>query len=190
MESMEQEPLEPGSSVPAVREPDLTRLAEELVSAASDRGIALTGEDGLLTALTRQVLETGAPGRDGRSSRLRQACPPEGRDRGNSRNGTPLENVLTRRAVRCISRCPAIGTGLSSRRSCPRGPPPRPASTNVISLAAKGMTTGDIQPTCRGLRRRGVAGHDLADHRRGADESPLAVPAAGPVYPVVSSTRS
>ena len=86
MESMEQEPLEAGSSVPAVREPDLMRLAEELVSAASDRGIALTGEDGLLTALTRQVLQSALEvemshhlGYD-RGDRA-------GRNGGNSRNG-------------------------------------------------------------------------------------------------------
>lgn len=64
MESMEQEPLEAGSSVPAVREPDLMRLAEELVSAASDRGIALTGQDGLLTRVDEAGAAVRARGRD------------------------------------------------------------------------------------------------------------------------------
>lgn len=45
-------------SVPVVRPPDLAGLAEELVSSATDRGIALTGQGGLLTALTRQVLQS------------------------------------------------------------------------------------------------------------------------------------
>ena len=94
MESMEQEPLEAGSSVPAVREPDLTRLAEELVSAASDRGIALTGEDGLLTALTRQVLQSALEvemshhlGYDKHER--------AGRNGGNSRNGSTPKTVTT-----------------------------------------------------------------------------------------------
>ena len=49
-----------GSSglVRAGREPDMTRLAEELVASATERGIALTGDGGLLTALTRQVLQS------------------------------------------------------------------------------------------------------------------------------------
>jgi hypothetical protein len=38
--------------------PDMTALAEELVASATERGIALTGADGLLTALTRQVLQS------------------------------------------------------------------------------------------------------------------------------------
>ena len=58
MESME----EPHGSLAVlavpVRPPDMTRLAEDLVASASERGIALTGEGGLLTALTKQVLQS------------------------------------------------------------------------------------------------------------------------------------
>jgi putative transposase len=36
----------------------MARLAAQLVEAASERGIELTGADGLLTALTPQVLES------------------------------------------------------------------------------------------------------------------------------------
>ncbi|MGL5826840.1 MAG: IS256 family transposase, partial [Nocardioides sp.] len=46
------------TTAPAVREPDMVALAEELVASATGRGIALTGEGGLLTALTRQVLRS------------------------------------------------------------------------------------------------------------------------------------
>jgi putative transposase len=38
--------------------PDLSALAEELVATARTRGVELTGPGGLLTGLTRQVLET------------------------------------------------------------------------------------------------------------------------------------
>lgn len=47
-----------GSAVPAVRGPDMTELAEHLVATSGQRGIALTGENGLLSALTKQVLES------------------------------------------------------------------------------------------------------------------------------------
>ena len=38
--------------------PDLSVLAEQLVSAARTQGVELTGPGGLLTGLTKQVLET------------------------------------------------------------------------------------------------------------------------------------
>ena len=43
------------TTVPAAREPDMIRLAGELVAPATDRGLALTGEGGQLTALTRRT---------------------------------------------------------------------------------------------------------------------------------------
>jgi hypothetical protein len=46
-----------GDLLPAVREPDLSMLAEQLVASAAERGVQLTGSDGLLTVLTRQVLQ-------------------------------------------------------------------------------------------------------------------------------------
>ena len=36
----------------------MSRLAEALVASAAERGVHLTGEGGLLTALTRQVLQS------------------------------------------------------------------------------------------------------------------------------------
>ena len=37
---------------------DMSRLAEQLVASAAQQGVQLTGQGGLLTALTRQVLQT------------------------------------------------------------------------------------------------------------------------------------
>lgn len=52
-------PAAAGELVPSgAAVPDLTVLAEELVASAGQRGIALTGQDGLLTVLTRQVLQS------------------------------------------------------------------------------------------------------------------------------------
>uniref|UniRef100_UPI0035CCEC3A transposase n=1 Tax=Janibacter hoylei TaxID=364298 RepID=UPI0035CCEC3A len=44
--------------VPGVADLEMQTLAAQLVAAAGDRGIELTGTDGLLTALTRQVLQS------------------------------------------------------------------------------------------------------------------------------------
>ena len=46
------------SHLPAVSPPDMTDLAEQLVAAAASNGVDLTGENGLLTALTKQVLQS------------------------------------------------------------------------------------------------------------------------------------
>ena len=49
-----------GRSVPMVGEtPELRSWAEELVARARSEGVDLTGESGLLTAMVRQVLQTG-----------------------------------------------------------------------------------------------------------------------------------
>jgi putative transposase len=37
--------------------PDMSLLAEQLVASAAQQGVQLTGADGFLTALTRQVLQ-------------------------------------------------------------------------------------------------------------------------------------
>lgn len=62
------------TALPAVREPDMVRLAEDLVASANDRGIALTGEGGLLTDERKvfvpiRAVGTGVPG----PSRSRQS---------------------------------------------------------------------------------------------------------------------
>lgn len=50
--------LPTGEVAPATSSPDMSALAQDLVASATERGIALTGEGGLLTALTRQVLQS------------------------------------------------------------------------------------------------------------------------------------
>jgi len=68
--------------------------ARELVKAARDRGVELTGPDGLLKAITKTVLETALE--EEMSEHLgydKHAV--EGRNHGNSRNGTRAKTVLT-----------------------------------------------------------------------------------------------
>lgn len=50
----------PALSVPV---PDMREWAEELVARARADGLDLTGENGLLTSMVRQVLQTGLEGR-------------------------------------------------------------------------------------------------------------------------------
>jgi hypothetical protein len=50
--------VSPEELVAVVRSPDLDAVADELVAAARAGGVALTGPGGLLTGLTKRVLES------------------------------------------------------------------------------------------------------------------------------------
>jgi hypothetical protein len=130
-----------GAAVPAG--PDLSVLADQLVAAARGQGIELTGPGGLLTGLTRQVLETALEvemadhlGYD-RHDRA-------GHGSGNSRNGSTAKTVRTdvgevRIAVprdRAGTFTPAVVPKHARRLAG--------FDEAVLSLYAKGMTTGDI----------------------------------------------
>ena len=72
----------------------MARLAGQLVEAASERGIELTGADGLLTALTRQVLQSALEAE--MAAHLGYAKhDPAGRMVENSRNGSTPKTVRT-----------------------------------------------------------------------------------------------
>ena len=69
-------------------------LAEELVARARAEGVELVGPGGLLTDLTKTVLETALEVEmEDHLGYPKHAV--EGRDRGNSRNGTRSKTVLT-----------------------------------------------------------------------------------------------
>jgi transposase-like protein len=87
-------------SPPESKEPEAGPSAEELEAArelvrqARDRGVALTGPDGLLKALTKTVIETALE--EEMSEHLGyDRHEPVGRNRGNSRNGKRAKTVLT-----------------------------------------------------------------------------------------------
>src|SRR2546423_7442290 len=135
----------PARSVGSVGdEPAMRDWATELVDRARAEGVDLTGENGLLTALVRQVLQTGLEVE--LSDHLGyEPHAVEGRGSGNSRNGSYPKTVTT-----------DVGpVELRVRRdrnatfdpvTVPKGQRRLSGlSTNVISLYAKGMTTGDIQ---------------------------------------------
>jgi transposase-like protein len=90
-----------GVSPPSPKEPAGTgpsdgelEAARELVRAARDKGVALTGPDGLLKALTKTVIESALEAE--MSEHLGyDRHEPVGRNRGNSRNGKRSKTVLT-----------------------------------------------------------------------------------------------
>jgi len=131
------------TSLPVVREPDMVRLAEELVTSASDRGIALTGEQGLLTQLTRQVLQAAL------DAEMSHHLGYDKHDRaghgsGNSRNGSTPKTVTTEIGQVTVD-VPRDRAGTFDPQIIPKYQR-RLAGFDeaVISLYGKGVTTGDI----------------------------------------------
>lgn len=121
--------------------PDLAELAGQLVAAARTSGVELTGPGGLLTGLTKQVLETAL------DVELTEHLGHERHERsggGNVRNGSSQKTVRTdvgdvRITVprdRAGTFTPAVVPKHSRRLAG--------FDDAVLSLYAKGMTTGDI----------------------------------------------
>jgi transposase-like protein len=132
-------------SVPLVGdEPAMRQWADELVARARADGVELTGENGLLTALVRQVLQTGLEVE--LTDHLGyEAHDPAGRGSGNSRNGS-YPKTLTTEIGAVDLRVPRDRNATFEPVTVPKGVRRLEGlSGNVISLYAKGMTTGDIQ---------------------------------------------
>jgi hypothetical protein len=73
---------------------DQKQLAEQLLEQAKEQNIELVGPDGLLGQLTKSVLETALDAE--MSEHLGyEKHDPQGRNSGNSRNGTRAKTVLT-----------------------------------------------------------------------------------------------
>src|SRR5437588_10323765 len=84
-----------GRNVPAVADaPARREWAEMLVARARDEGVDLTGEGGLLTAMVRQVLQTGLEVELADHLGY-EPYDPAGRGSGNSRNGSYPKTVTT-----------------------------------------------------------------------------------------------
>src|SRR5947209_7437698 len=125
-------------------EPAMREWADELVARARAEGVELTGQNGLLTALVRQVLQTGLEVE--LTDHLGyEAHDPAGRGSGNSRNGSYPKTVST--DVGPVElRVPRDRNASFDPVTVPKGQRRLEGlSGNVISLYAKGMTTGDIQ---------------------------------------------
>jgi putative transposase len=135
----------PARSVPLVGDtPAMRDWAAELVEQARTDGVALTGEDGLLTALVRQVLQTGLEVE--MTDHLGyEPHAVEGRGSGNNRNGTSPKTVTTEIGKVSLE-VPRDRNSTFDPQTVRKGQRRLDGfSSNVISLYAKGMTTGDIQ---------------------------------------------
>ena len=123
--------------------PDLTSLAEQMVAKARETGIELTGQDGLLTALTRQVLQSALE--EEMAAHLGyDKHDPIGRGSGNSRNGTTPKTVTTEIGQVTID-VPRDRAGTFEPQIVKKHQRRLSGFDEaVISLYAKGMTTGDI----------------------------------------------
>jgi putative transposase len=139
---------EPGSGRRSVGfvgdEPAIEDWAAELVERARAEGVELTGDNGLLTALVRKVLQTG-PEVEMTDHVGYKPHAVEGRGSGNSRNGSYPKTVTTE-IGKVDLRVPRDRNGSFDPVTVRKGARRLDGLTgNIISLYAKGMTTGDIQ---------------------------------------------
>jgi len=121
----------------------LAELAEQLVDRARTSGVELTGPGGLLSGLTRQVLETALQVE--MSEHLGyEAHDVAGRGTGNSRNGRTKKTVRTDIGDIEIA-VPRDRAGTFTPAVIPKHRRRLSGFDDaVLSLYAKGMTTGDI----------------------------------------------
>ena len=120
------------------------KLAEELVARAREQGVSLTGPDGLLKQLTRAVLET-ALNQEMTEHLGHDKHSPAGNEAGNVRNGTRPKTVLTEASGQVGIEVPRDRDGtfepqiVRKRQRRLTG-----VDQMVLSLYAKGLTTGEI----------------------------------------------
>ena len=120
------------------------KLAEELVARAREQGLSLTGPDGLLKQLTKTVLET-ALGQEMTEHLGHEKNGLVAGGTGNVRNGTRGKTVLTEASGQVAIEVPRDRDGsfepqiVKKRQRRLTG-----VDEIVLSLYAKGLTTGEI----------------------------------------------
>src|SRR5919112_411203 len=128
------------------RSPSSAELAsiEDLVRRAREQGVALTGPDGLLKALTKTVLEAALDEEMAEHLGYDKHAP-EGRNLGNSRNGKRGKTVLTDSCGEVEIEVPRDRHG-SFEPQLVKKRQRRLSDVDevVLSLYAKGLTTGEI----------------------------------------------
>jgi transposase-like protein len=120
------------------------KAAAELVRLAKEQGLSLTGPDGLLKQLTKTVLET-ALGEEMTEHLGYEKHDPVGIGSGNIRNGTRSKTVLTEHSGQVEIAVPRDRAG-SFDPQIVRKRQRRLSGVDevVLSLYAKGLTTGEI----------------------------------------------
>src|ERR1700745_2788786 len=120
------------------------KLAEELVARPREQGVSLTGPDGLLKQLTKTVLET-ALNQEMTEHLGHDKHGLAGNETGNVRNGTRSKTVLTEHSGQVDITVPRDRAGTFDPQIV-RKRQRRLSGVDevVLSLYAKGLTTGEI----------------------------------------------
>ena len=122
---------------------DQQHLAKQLVDQANDEGVSLVGPDGMLTGLTKDVLETALEAEMSEHVGY-DKHDPAGRNRENSRNGTRTKTVLTEVGPVEIEvprdRDGSFEPGIVRKRQRRLDG----IDEIVLSLTARGLTTGEV----------------------------------------------
>jgi transposase-like protein len=127
----------------AQTEVDQKQLAEQLLAQAKEQGVELMGPNGLLNQLTKNVLETAL------DAEMTEHLGYEkhdsaGRGSGNSRNGTRSKTVLTEIGPVEIEVPRDIDSSFAPQIVKKRQRRLTGIDEIVLSLTAKGLTTGEI----------------------------------------------
>src|SRR5881392_2405073 len=122
---------------------DQQQLAQQLVEAARAQGVELVGPGGLLTGLTKTVLETALEA-EMSEHLVYDKHDPVGRNRANSRNGSRAKTVLTELGPVEVD-VPRDRDG-SFEPVIVRKRQRRLGSIDqiVLSLMARGLTSGEV----------------------------------------------
>jgi putative transposase len=128
---------------PVATELDQRQLAEQLLAQAKEQGVELVGPNGLLNQLTKNVLETALDAEMTEHLGY-DKHDPAGRGSGNSRNGTRPKTVLTE-----IGPVESEVPRDTSSTFAPQIVKKRQRRLTgideiVLSLTAKGLTTGEV----------------------------------------------
>jgi len=171
-EAAGQEPVEPAL--------DEQGVAEQLVAQAREKGIELVGPNGLLSQLTKRVLETALEAE--MTDHLGyDKHDPMGRNRGNSRNGVRSKTVLTEigpveiEVPRDVEATFTPQIVQKRQRRLTRG-----GSDRAVAVGPRLDDRGDFGALRGGVRLERVAGDGLQDHRSGVGgDERLDEPATG-----------
>ena len=132
-----------GTMDPMATEVDQQELAQQLLAQAREQGIDLVGPDGLLNRLTKNVLETALEAEMDEHLGY-EKHDVSGRGSGNSRNGTRTKTVLTEIGPVEIDVPRDTGATFDPQIVNKRQRRLTGVDEIVLSLSAKGLTTGEI----------------------------------------------
>ena len=128
---------------PMATDVDQQELARQLLSQAKEQGLELVGPGGLLNKLTKNVLETALEAEmDEHLGYGKHDV--AGRGSGNSRNGTRSKTVLTEIGPVEIDVPRDTGSTFDPQTVKKRQRRLTGVDEIVLSLSAKGLTTGEI----------------------------------------------